>query len=180
MSAKQTAATPAAASSDAGAITRAGAPPETTNQLFHEALLDYERALESGIRLQEDSVKLSKQLLAKIGTPEAVQAKLDALSADVFPKARKALKEYVETVSIGVMFANRIGGQTLDLAGKSLGICQSTSIAEAQTRAQALFEEATATGRENARTLLNANLKIIGWWTDLAQLNPVKSFCAAA
>jgi hypothetical protein len=180
MSAKENTARKAAASADAPGITSAEAPSETTNHLFHEAMLDYEKALESGIQLQEDSFKRCKQLLARIGTPEAVQAKLDSLSAELFPLARKGLKEYVETVSIGVMFANRTGEQALDLFGKTLGIYQSGSIAEAQGRVQNLIEETLAAVRGNVRTVVNTNLRIAGLCKDLALLNPVKSLCAAA
>jgi len=180
MSAKQIATKQAAASSDAGATTTVQATSEAANHLFHEAMLGYEKALESGIQLQEDSVKLSKRLLARIGTPEALQAKLDSLSADLFPNARKALKEFVETVSIGVMVASRAGGQTLDLFGKSLEIYQATSIADAQSRVENLIEETLAAGRENFRTVLNTNLKIIGLCKDLAQSTPLKSLCTAA
>ena len=159
---------------------KAETPAAKTNSLFHEAMLGYEKALESGIQLQEDSVNLWKDLLARLGTPEAIQAKLDTLSANLFPYARKGLNEYFETYSISVMFANQAAGQTLDLFGKSLEIYRATSIAEAQGRAQSVIEEALVIGRENIRTLLNTNLKIAGWLSELAQSNPAKNHCAAA
>ena len=180
MSAKETDTKHAAASPDAGAPKKTEPPTEATNRLFHEAMLGYEKALETGIQLQEDSVKIWKDLLAKIGTPEALQAKVDSLSAEVFPNARKALAKYIETVSVGTMFANRAGGQARELFGKSLAIYQATSIAEAQLRVQDLIEDVLATGRENVRTVLNTNLKIMGLWKDLALSNPLKSFCAGA
>ena len=172
MSAQETDAKKATASSEAGAAAKAGAPLESTNRQLHEAMLGYEKALESGIQLQEDSVKLWKELLARLGTPEALQARLDTLSTDLFPKARKAVNELVETFSMSAMIANRASGQTMELFGKSLEIYQSASIAEAQHRVQALIEQALATGRENIRTVLNTNLKIMNWWKDLAQSIP--------
>lgn len=159
---------------------KAEAPAATINCLFHEAMLSYEKALESGIQLQEDSARHCKELLARIGTPEALQEKLDTLSANLYPNARKALKEYIETVTVGVMFANQAGGQALDLFGKSLGIYQATSVADAQRRAREVVEEALTIGRENIRTILNTNLRIIAFVNDLAQSNPVKTLCATA
>lgn len=180
MSTKQSDAKQAAASSNAGATTKAEAPSESTNLLFHEAMVAYEKALESGIQLQEESVKLWRDLLARIGSPEALQSKLDSLSANLFPNARKGLNEFVETASVGAMFANRASRQAMELFGKSLGIYQSASIAEAQLRTQNLIEQAMNVGRENFRTILNTNLKIMTCFKDLAELHPLKSFCAGA
>ena len=180
MSAKETDVKKETPSSAAGAAPKNETPSEITNRLFHEAMLNYEKALESGIQLQEDSIKIWKELLARIGTPEALQSKLDSLSAELFPNARKGLNEFVETFSMGTMFANRVGGQSIDLFGKALGIYQCASIAEAQQRMQGLIEETLAVGRENIRTVLNTNLKIMGWWKEMAQASPLKSFCAAA
>ena len=159
---------------------KAEAPAAEINILVHEAMLGYEKALESGVQLQEDSVKLGKHVLARIGAPEAIQARLDTVSATLFPYIRKGLKDYVETCSIGVMFANQLGAQTLDFAGKSLAIYQAPSIPEAQHRAQNVIEEALAIGRENIRTLLQTNLRIANRLGELVQSNPVKDLCTAA
>ena len=178
MSAKETNARKAAPSSDVGAPTmKSHAHSETINSLFHEAMLAYEKALESGIQLHEDSINLWKELLAKIGTPEALQEKLNSLSADLFPNARKQINKFVETFSMGTMFANRAGEQAMGLFGKSLAVYQATSISEAQSRMQNLIEETLAIGRENIRTILNTNLKVMGWFKELACSNPLKSFC---
>jgi hypothetical protein len=65
------------------------ATSETIAELFHEAMRGYEKALKSGIQLQEESVNLWKELLTKLGSPGELQAKLDSMRADVFPKARE-------------------------------------------------------------------------------------------
>jgi hypothetical protein len=180
MSAKETDTTKGAASTDAGHASKAVPPTEITNRLFHEAMSGYEKALESGVQLQEESVKIWKDLLVRIGTPEALRERLDSLSTELFPNARKELSEFMETFSMGAMAANRAGGRTLELVGKSLEIYQSQSIAETQLRVQALIEEALATGRENIRTVLNMNQKILGLWKDLAQSSPLKVLCTGA
>ena len=46
------------------------ATSEAINELFHEAMRSYEKALKSGIQLQEESVNLWKDLLTKLGSPE--------------------------------------------------------------------------------------------------------------
>jgi hypothetical protein len=47
----------------------------TIDEVFHEAMRSYEKALKSGIQLQEESVNLWKDLLTKLGSPEELQAK---------------------------------------------------------------------------------------------------------
>jgi len=86
----------------------------TTDEVFHEAMRCYEKALKSGIQLQEESVNLWKDLLTKLGSPEELQAKLESMTADAFPQARKLMEEFV----------NRTSNQTIDLFEKTLGAYQ--------------------------------------------------------
>ena len=97
-----------------------GARSESIDELFHEAMRSYEKALKSGIQLQEESVNLWKDLLTKLGSPEEFQAKLESMTADVFPKARQRMEEFVDTF-------NRTSNQTIDLFEKTLGVYQATS-----------------------------------------------------
>src|SRR5208283_1595256 len=69
----------------------------TIDELFHEAMRGYEKALKAGIQLQEESVNLWKDLLTKLGSAEEFQAKLEAMRADAFPQARVRMEEFVET-----------------------------------------------------------------------------------
>jgi hypothetical protein len=69
------------------------ATSETINEFFHEAIRSYEKALKSGIQLQEESVNLWKDLLTKFCSPGELQAKLESMTAD----ARKRMEEFVET-----------------------------------------------------------------------------------
>jgi hypothetical protein len=141
--------------------TKATAPtPETINELFHEASRSYEKALKSGIQLQEESVNLWKDLLTKLGSPEGLQAKLESMSANVFPQARNRMEEFVETF-------NRTSNQTIDLFEKTLGVYQASSVTEAQRRWQDLIESSLTTLRVNVHSALNTNAKIMTSWIEL-------------
>ena len=141
--------------------TKKAPPSETVNELFHEAMRNYETALKSGIELQEESVKLWKTLLTKLGSPEELQSKLESMSGDVFPSARKRMEEFIEQFS-------RSSTQTMDLLEKSLSVYQSTSVPEAQRRLQDLMESSLTTLRANIHTALNTNARILSSWKDLA------------
>src|SRR6202140_342815 len=128
------------------------ATPETMDEIFHEAMRSYEKALKSGIQLQEESVNLWKDLLTKLGSPEEFQAKLESMTADAFPKARQRMEEFVETF-------HRMSNQTIDLFEKRLGVYQATSVPEAQRRVQDLVESSLAALRVNVTAPLTRTLK---------------------
>ena len=137
------------------------ATSETIAEVFHEAMRSYEKALKSGIQLQEESVKLWKDLLTKLGSPEELQAKLESMATDAFPQARKRMEEFVETFI-------RTSNQTIDLFEKTLGVYQATSVTDAQRRLQDLIESSLTTLRVNVHSALNTNAKIIASWKELA------------
>src|SRR5271166_5155575 len=145
-------------STDTKKATAAGS--ETMDEVFHEAMRSYEKALKSGIQLQEESVNLWKDLLTKLGSAEELQAKLESMTADAFPKARKRMEEFVETF-------NRTSNQTIDLFEKTLGVYQATSVTDAQRRVQDLVESSLNALRVNVHSALNTNAKIIASWKEL-------------
>ena len=136
------------------------ATSENINEFFHEAMRCYEKALKSGIQLQEESVNLWKDLLSKLGSPEEFQAKLESMTAVAFPEARKRMEEFVETFY-------RMSNQTIDLFEKTLGVYQATSVTDALRRVQDLIESSLAALRVNVHSALNTNAKIIASWKEL-------------
>ena len=143
--------------SDTDTKKESAATSEAIEEFFHEALRSYEKALKSGIRLQEE---WAKDVLTKLGSPEEFQAKLDSLKADAFAKARKRTEEFVETF-------NRTSNQTIDLFEKTLGVYQATSVTDAQRRVHDLIENSLAALRVNVHSALNTNAKIIASWKEL-------------
>lgn len=137
-----------------------GATSKPFDEVFQEAMRSYEKALKSGIQLQEESVNLWKEVLAKLGSPEELQAKLESMTADVFPQARKRMEEFVETFT-------RMSNQTLDLFEKTLGVYQATSVTESQRRVHDLIESSLAALRVNVHSALNTNAKIVASWKEL-------------
>ena len=136
------------------------ATAETVDEVYHEAMRSYEKALMSGIQVQEESVHLWKDLLTKLGSPEEFQAKLESMTADAFPQARKRMEEFVETFS-------STSNQTIDLFEKTLGVYQATSVLDAQRRAQDLIESSLSAVRVNVHSALNTNARIIASWKEL-------------
>jgi hypothetical protein len=120
----------------------------TNDEVFHEAMHSYEKALKSGIQLQEESVNLWQDLLTKLDSPEEFQAKLESMTADTFPMARQHMQEFAETFS-------RTSNQTMDLLEKTVGVYQATSVSDAQRRMQDLIESSLTALRVNVHSALN-------------------------
>ena len=136
------------------------ATSEPVAEVFQEAMSSYEKALKSGIQVQEESVNLWKDLLTKLGSPEEFQAKLESMRADAFPKARERMEEFVETF-------NHMSNQTIDLFEKTLSVYQAASVPEAQRRMQDLIESSLTALRTNVQSALNTDAKIITDWKEL-------------
>jgi hypothetical protein len=105
-------------------------------------------------------VNLWKDLLTKLCSPKELQAKLETMTADTFPKARKRMEEFVETF-------NRTSNQRIDLFEKTLGVYEAASVTDAQRRVQDLIESSLAALRVNVHSALNTNAKIIASWKEL-------------
>jgi hypothetical protein len=139
---------------------RTAATPETFSEFFKEAMRSYEKTLKSGIQLQEESVNLWKDVLIKGGSPEEFQAKLESLTADAFPQARKRMEEFVDAF-------DRTSKETLDLFDKTLSAYRATLVSATQSRAQNLIETSLATLRSNVHSALDTNSKIFESWKEI-------------
>jgi len=84
---------------DAEATKKAtAATSETMDEVFHDAMRSYEKALKSGIQLQEESVNLWKDLLTKLGSAEEFQAKLASNDGGRFPEGSRAYGGFCRNV----------------------------------------------------------------------------------
>jgi hypothetical protein len=147
---------------------KATAATSETAELFHEAMRSYEKALTAGIQLQEESVNLWKDLLSKLGSPEEFQTKLESMTREAFPQARKRMEEFVETF-------NRMSNQAIDLFEKTLGVYQAASVPEAQRRVHDLIESSLTALRVNVHSAMETNAKIIADWKELVNsLGPAR------
>ena len=125
------------------------ATSQSINEFFHEAGRSYEKDLKAGIQLQKESVNLWKELLSKLGSPEELQAMLDA-------GGRFSARSF-----------NCLSNQTIDLFVKTLGVYQATSVTDAQRRVQDLMESSLNTLWISVHSALNTNAKIIADWKEL-------------
>ena len=136
-------------------------------EVLRESMDNYEKALKTGIKLQEETMNVWKDVLQKLGSPEQLQAKLKECTADLFPTARKQMEEIVATLS-------RTSDQVLSLSEKTVSVCKAPTLQEAQHGLQDLAESYFAAARENLKIAFDVNTQVIGYWSDrVGQLVPV-------
>ena len=136
-------------------------PSVNIEEVLRESIDNYEKALKSGIKFQEDTINRWKEVLTKLQSPEEFRAKLEELSAEVVPAARKQLEETVATLS-------RTGEQVLSLSEKAVSVYKSPTLEEAKSRFQDLTGSYFAAARENLKIAFDANARVLGYWNDLA------------
>jgi hypothetical protein len=130
---------------------------DTSNEAIQDALKFYEEALKSGIQLQEDSLKLWKDVLNQVGSPEDLKKKLEELMHEALPKSKERMED---TVSL----FQKNAAQCTELFGKTLNVYQSGSLAEGQTRLQDLVESSLSALRGNVNALVETNTQIMTGW----------------
>lgn len=135
--------------------------------VLRESMDNYKKALKTGIKLQEKTVNVWKDVLQELGSAEQLQAKLKECTADLIPTARKQMEEIAATLS-------RTSDQVLLLSEKTVSVCKATTLPEAQHGLQDLAESYFAAARENLKIAFDVNTQAIGYWSDfVGQLVPV-------
>ena len=145
------------------------ASAESAQDVMKDAIKLYEKALKNGIQLQEESLQLWKDLLAKVGAPDDFQNKVEELTVGVFPDAQKKMDEILK-----VFQANT--DQSLELYKKGIAIYQADSWEDGQTKVQDLMESSLAAMRTNVNTMLDTNTKMAAAWTDVVEKAATKKF----
>ncbi len=145
------------------------ATADTAQDLMKDAIKLYEEALKNGIQLQEESLQLWKDLLAKVGAPTDFQKKIEELTGGVFPGTQKKMEEALK------IFQDNTS-QSLDLYKKAAGIYQADSWEDGQAKVQDLMESSLTAMRTNVTTVLDTNSKMMATWTDMVEKATAKTF----
>ena len=132
----------------------------TASDLFEEAFKTYEQSLKTGIKIQEDTVKLWKDLLANAKTPTDFQARLSQMADEALPAAKKRMEEAMQTVEENY----KVG---TDLLQKAFQVWQPGSVAEAQNRVRELWESSLSAVRMNTQTIVKSNQQVLDYWTSM-------------
>lgn len=133
------------------------AATEPSDEMIQGALKFYEEALKSGIQLQEDALKLWKEVLDQVGSPEDLRKKLEQLMKEGLPKSRERMDDVV------ALFQQN-ADQCTDIFSKTLNVYHAGSIPEGQARLHELVETSLGVLRSNVHAVVDANTKVMKTW----------------
>lgn len=143
---------------------------ETSNasDLFEEAFKTFEQSLKTSIKIQEDSLKLWKDLLGSAATPTDFKKRMGEMADDIFPAAKKRMEQALQTLE-----ENSKAGT--DLLQKAFQVWQPGTVAESQNRVRELWETSLSAVRMNAQTVVKTNQQVLDYWTSLMGSDSKKS-----
>ncbi|HEX9786212.1 MAG TPA: hypothetical protein VGA56_26230 [Opitutaceae bacterium] len=130
------------------------------SDLFEEAFKTYEQSLKTSINIQEDTVKLWKDLLTSAKTPTDFKKRIGEMADEIFPAAKKRMEQALQS-----MEENSKAGT--DLLQKAFQVWQPGTVAEAQNRVRELWESSLSAVRMNAQTIVKTNQQVLDYWTSM-------------
>jgi hypothetical protein len=121
--------------------------------LFEQATKNYEQAVKTGLKAQEESAKLWTNLCNQTG-PADLQKRVKAFTDEVIPQTQKNVNEYLKLVE-------QNSRATVELVKKAVATSQATSPQDAQSKFLALWETTLGVVRETAQSVTQANTKAV-------------------
>ena len=130
--------------------------------LFDQAIKNYEQALRTGLKLQEDSGKLWTNLINHTHSPQDWQRKAKSISDDFIPQTQKAMDD-------GIKLIEQNTRTSVELLKKAVATAQSASVQEAQSRFLGLWEGSLTALRDTTQSVTQANTKAVEAWMEFVR-----------
>lgn len=134
------------------------------SELYGQAMNNYEQALRTGLRLQEESGKWLTTMLDQATSPQDWQRWVKAMGDRFIPETQKHMEENLKFVEQN----SRTG---VDLLKKAFDAAQSTSVMEGQAKMLTFWGASLNAFRDNAQAATQANTKAIEMWVEFLRRN---------
>jgi hypothetical protein len=132
-----------------------------TSDLFGQATKSFENAIQTGLKLQEESVKFVADMLNDIGSPQNWQKKTQAVMNEIITSSQKNMDDAVQMM-------NENAKTSMELLQKAFQ-SQPADSNEAQSRTLELWETTLGVLRRNADAMVRANQRAVEAWTEMAK-----------
>ena len=133
-------------------------------ELFEQATKNYEQALKTGLKLQEESGKWWTSLFNQVSSPQDWQKKVKATFDDVIPQTQKTIDETLKLVE-------QNSRTSADLFRKAVAAAQSTSLQDAQTKCLGFWEASLNALRDTTQAVVQNNTKAVESWIEFVRKN---------
>ena len=133
-------------------------------ELFEQATKNYEQALKTGLKLQEESGKWWTSLFNQVSSPQDWQKKVKATFDDIIPQTQKTIDETLKLVE-------QNSRTSVELFRKAVAAAQSTSPQDAQTKFLGVWEASLNALRDTTQAVVQNNTKAIESWIEFVRKN---------
>ncbi len=134
---------------------------QNSDELFRQAMAAWQSAVESGVKMQEESAKWMRQMFDSDSLSEWYN-KGQAAAGEAMAKVQENIDEAIRVI-------NQQAESSMKLMQKALEARQGEGGVDAGIRFAEWWETAMDSMRMNTQAMLKANSRIIGTWSELAR-----------
>ena len=132
------------------------------SDLFAQALKNYEQALRTGLKIQEEAGAYWTKLFNQAASRPELQKQLTAMASDVIPPTQEYLEGYLELLEHN-------SRASVELMKKGMDAMQTPNLADAQGKLFDFCEGSLKSLKANAQSVLDINTKAIDAWVGIAR-----------
>ena len=141
---------------------------QDAEKLMDEAVTTFQTAINTGVKLQEEAMKIVTETVHEYASPEATQKFNTVLKEQTIPATQKNMQEMLDLM-------NQNASSSLDLLKKSLEVGQGANLEDVQQRTCALWEDTLSVMRKNSQALVQSNQRIVDSFTQLGKCQTTAS-----
>ena len=139
-------------------------PKTPASELFDQALKNYEQALRTGLKVQEEAGKYWTKLLNQAASPQDLQKQVTSAANEVIPATQKSMEACLELLE-------QNSRASVDLLKKGMETAQTTNFADTQGKCVEFCEASVKSLKANAQALVDINTKAIDSWISFVKKN---------
>ncbi len=127
------------------------------SEMFDQALKNYEQALQTGLKIQEEAGKCWTKLLNPAASPLDLQKQVIAMANEVIPATQKNMEAYLQRLE-------QNSRASVDLLKKGIEAAQTASFQEGQGMLVDFCENSLTSLKTNAQAIVDLNCKAVDSW----------------
>jgi hypothetical protein len=135
---------------------------QSGDDLFRQAIGAWESAVESGVKMQEESAKWVREMFCNSNSLSEWYSKGQTVAGEAIVKAQENIDEAIRVI-------NQQAESSVRLIQKALDARQSDTASDARVRFTEWWEAAMESMRTNSQAMLKANSHLLTTWSEMAR-----------
>jgi hypothetical protein len=135
---------------------------KSVTDLFEQAMKNYEQALKTGLKLQEEAARMWTTILPQSNSLQDLERRMKLMADEILPQTQKSIEE-------GLKLVEQNSRASVELLKKAVAAAQSGSALDAQAKWLGFWESSLNAMRDNALALSQANARAVDTWMGFAR-----------